>query len=85
MALRSSCGGAIGGTTGLALGVHLGNRCRGNFLLGFLASAATWGAGIGIAAALYDGDDFTSAFVVLLALPIVQTGVTVAVERATGR
>ena len=78
-------GGAIGGTTGLSLGVHLGNRRRGNFLLDFLASAATWGAGIGVAAAVYDDTDFTSAFVVLLALPIIQTGVTVAVERATGR
>ncbi len=76
-------GAAAGGTFGMALGVHLGNRRRGNFLLDFVTGAAIWGAGIGIAASSdWDGDVTKIAFVTI---PFVQLAGTVTVERATGR
>lgn len=75
-------GAAGGGTLGMAAGVHLGNRRRGKFLLDFLVAAAVWGTGIAIAAGSED-QDLRAA--VLIAIPIVQLGTTVAVERSTGR
>ena len=75
-------GAAGGGTFGMALGVHLGNRRQGNLALDFLTAAAVWGAGI-FAAILADSDRADVA--ILIAIPIVQLGATVAVERAAGR
>ncbi len=72
-------GGLVGETTGLALGVHLGNGRRGNFALDWLTAAAASVAGIGLVAAA-DG-----VVLAAVATPILQLGATVAVERATGR
>ena len=44
-------GAAAGGTLGMALGVHLGNKRRGNLALDIVTGAAIWGAGIGIVTA----------------------------------
>ena len=76
-------GAAAGGTFGMALGVHLGNKRRGNLALDFVTGAAIWGAGIGIAAAS-DWDD-TVTPVAFVMIPIVQLVSTVAVERAVGQ
>jgi len=76
-------GAAAGGTLGLALGVHLGNRRRGSFALDFLTGAAVWGAGIGLAA-VSDWDD-TVVWTAFVLVPIAQLASTVAVERAVGR
>ena len=73
-------GAAGGGTLGMAVGVHLGNRRRGNVLLDFLAAAAVWGTGIAVAAG---SDDENLQAAVLIAIPVVQLGTTVLVERAT--
>jgi hypothetical protein len=75
-------GAAGGGTLGMALGVHLGNRRQGNFGLDLLAASAVWATGILIGEGI---DDDGAASVVLVSLPLVQLGVTIAVERATGR
>ncbi|NIR45444.1 MAG: hypothetical protein GWN99_13640 [Gemmatimonadetes bacterium] len=75
-------GAATGGTFGLALGVHVGNRSRGNMALDSLAAAAVWGLGITVAIV---SDDDTARAITLAAIPIVQLGVTVGVERASGR
>ena len=76
-------GAAVGGTLGMAVGVHLGNDRRGSFPLDFLTGAGIWGIGIG-AAALTDWDD-TATLIAAIGVPIVQLLGTVAVERATGR
>ncbi len=76
-------GAAVGGTLGMALGVHLGNDRRGSLPLDMLTGAAVWGIGIG-GAALSDWDD-TVTFIAAIGVPIVQLLTTVAVERATGR
>src|SRR5262245_22689949 len=76
-------GAAAGGTLGLALGVHHGNRCRGNFALDFLTGAAVWGAGIGIVSAS-DWDN-TVSVISFITIPVAQLASTVAVERAVGR
>lgn len=75
-------GAAGGGTLGMAAGVHLGNHRQGNVLLDFLVAGAVWGTGIAIA---FGTDDDTTQLVTLIAIPVVQLGATVAVERATGR
>ncbi len=67
----------------MALGVHLGNKRRGNLALDFVTGAAIWGAGIGIAAAS-DWDD-TVTGVAFVMIPIAQLVSTVAVERAIGQ
>ena len=67
----------------MALGVHLGNRRRGNVVVDFVTGAAIWGAGIGLAAAS-DWDD-TVTQVAFVMIPIAQLVSTVAVERAIGR
>ena len=76
-------GAAAGGTFGMALGVHLGNKRRGNFAVDFVTGAAIWGAGIGLAAAS-DWDD-TVTGVAFVMIPIAQLVSTVAFERAIGR
>ncbi len=76
-------GAAVGGTTAMALGVHLGNDRRGSFPLDLFTGAAIWGAGIGTAAAT--GWDDTVTLVVAIGVPIAQLLATTAVERATGR
>lgn len=76
-------GAAAGGTFGMALGVHLGNKRRGSFVLDFFTGAAVWGAGIAIASGSeWDNTTTTAAFV---AIPIAQLVTTVLVERAVSR
>lgn len=74
-------GAAGGGTLGMATGVHLGNRREGKFLLDLLAATAVWSTGIAVAAG---SDDETLQAAVLIAIPVVQLGTTVLVERSTG-
>lgn len=74
--------GAATGTTGLALGVHLGNGRRGNFLLDLLTAGAVWGTGFVIFIAS-DNQDLAIPLAVLV--PIGQLAATTAVERAKGR
>jgi len=76
-------GAAVGGTLGMAIGVHLGNDRRGSLPLDFLTGAGIWGIGIG-AAAISDWDDTVTA-IAAIGVPIAQLLGTVAVERATGR
>ena len=76
-------GAAVGGTFGMAVGVHLGNRRRGNLAKDFLAGALVWGAGIGYLAATRWDSDFST--IVLFTNPILQLGVTTSVERSVGR
>ena len=75
-------GAAIGGTFGMALGVHAGNGWRGNLALDFLTGALVWGAGIGLAAASGWAEPLTQ--VVLVTVPVAQLVTTILVERATG-
>lgn len=76
-------GAAIGGTSGMALGVHLGNDRRGSFALDVLTGAAVWGLGIGIAAATDWNEPVT--WTAFIGVPIGQLAATVAVEQAVGR
>jgi len=76
-------GAAIGGTFGMALGVHAGNGWRGSLALDFLSGALVWGAGIGLAAASGWDDPLTT--IVAVTVPVAQLATTVLVERATGR
>lgn len=76
-------GAAAGGTFGMALGVHLGNKRRGSLALDFVTGTAIWGAGIEIAEASNWDDTVTG--VAFVAIPNAQLASTVAVERATGR
>ncbi len=76
-------GAAIGGTLGMATGVHLGNDRRGLLWLDMLTGAAIWGVGYAIAAG--SGWDSTVTTITFIAIPITQLVSTVAVERAAGR
>ena len=78
-------GAAIGGSSGLAVGMHLGNNRRGNFPLDWLTSVGLWGVGIGIVLAMDDGVSSGGQGAVLIAIPVTQFALTLAVERATGR
>ena len=78
-------GGAAGGGLGLALGAHLGNRRRGNFLLDLLASGAVWGAGYGLMSSSAGRGGDTGVVVTAILLPPTQLLATVLVERASGR
>lgn len=80
---RAFYGAAIGGTFGMALGVHVGNRNRGNLGLDFLTGAGVWGAGMLIGSAT-DWDGQAPLFI-LTAIPIFQMITTVHVERQVGR
>lgn len=80
---ESFYGAAIGGTFGMAVGVHLGNRRRGNLGVDFLTGAAIWAVGIGVVAASdWDGVAGVAAFI---AVPIAQLAATTAIERSIGR
>lgn len=76
-------GAAVGGTVGLGVGVHLGNRRRGSLPLDVLTGAAIWGAGIGTVNAT-DANE-TGMWVAFVAVPIAQLASAIAVERAVGR
>jgi hypothetical protein len=78
-------GAAVGGTVGLALGVHLGNRRRGNFALDVLSGAMVWGASVGAFYLVGADLDEPASVAVLVAEPILQLVTTVVVERARGR
>ena len=78
-------GGAAGGGLGLALGAHLGNRRRGNFLLDVAASGAIWGAGYGLIRSFASRDDGVGVALTAILLPPTQLLTTVLVERASGR
>jgi hypothetical protein len=79
-------GAAIGGSSGLVVGMHLGNNRRGNFPLAWLTSLGIWGAGIGIVFAMDDGVASSGGqHVVWVAIPVAQFAFTLLVERATGR
>lgn len=75
-------GAAAGGTLGMALGVHLGNKSRGDFFRSFITGAAVWAGGIGILALGGDGAVLSLA---LVAVPVLQMVTMVAVERSTAR
>ncbi len=71
--------GAATGTTGLALGVHLGNGRRGNFALDLLTASGVWATGFVLFVAS-DNQDLAIPLAVLV--PIGQLAATTAVERA---
>jgi hypothetical protein len=76
-------GAAAGGTLGMAVGVHLGNRRRGNLALDFMTGAAIWIAGIAVVSSS-DWDEGVTK-IAFVAIPAGQLAGTVAVERAVGR
>ena len=78
-------GAAAGGTVGVALGTHLGNRRRGSFPLDVLSGAAVWGASLGAFYLVGHDLDEPASVAVWIIEPILQFVTTVAVERATGR
>jgi hypothetical protein len=78
-------GGAAGGGLGLAVGAHIGNRRRGNFLLDVLTSGAVWGAGYLLMRSFAANEDYNGMALTAVVLPPVQFVATVLVERATGR
>ncbi len=82
--IEKDCGflGAATGTTGLALGVHLGNGRRGNFALDLLTASGVWATGFVLFVAS-DNQDLAIPLAVLV--PIGQLAATTAVERAKGR
>lgn len=77
-------GAALAGTAGVSIGSHLGNRRRGTFWKVSAFSLLTWAAGIGSALALSAVSD-DAAYAMMITLPAIQLGVTVLVERKTGR
>jgi hypothetical protein len=78
-------GAAAGGTLGLALGTHVGNRRRGNFALNVLTGGAVWFASLGAYHALGADLGEEDAAAVWVVEPIAQFIATVVVERAVGR
>ena len=85
----------MGGTLGLALGVHIGNGRRGNLALDFLTASAVWGAGVGMVFLLEEFKEGATTqeqeelkegqAVILLVIPVVQLVATALVEQTTGR
>jgi hypothetical protein len=71
-------GVALGEPWGAACGVHIGNRRQGDPLPSIAASVAVAAAGIGAALAAED-------WRILIAIPVVQIGAAVAIERSTAR
>ncbi len=69
---------ALGEPWGAACGVHIGNRRQGKPLPSIVASVAVAAAGIGAAAVV---DEWR----ILLAVPVVQIGAAVAIERSTAK
>jgi hypothetical protein len=78
-------GAAIGGTSGMALGVHLGNGRRGSLALDLLTGAAVSALGVGVAAGTRPDWGSPLFWTLSLGIPVVQITATVAVERAVGR
>ena len=78
-------GAAAGGTVGLALGTHLGNRNRGLFPANVAAGAAVWLASLGLFHALGHDLGNEAAAAVWVIEPVAQFVTTLAVERAVGR
>ncbi|MGH7583384.1 MAG: hypothetical protein ACREL5_09185 [Gemmatimonadales bacterium] len=76
-------GAAIGGTLGIALGAHFGNRQRGNFAVDATVAVAVWGAGIALGSALHWRSSVAGP--ILVAIPIAQIAATVGIERSIGR
>ena len=74
-------GAAVGGTLGMAAGVHLGNGRRGSFLLDCLAAAGVWTIGIGITAASHW--DATVTPIAFVTIPLAQMAATIGIERLT--
>ena len=74
----------MGGTLGMALGVHIGNGRRANLALDFLTASAVWGAGVGLVFLLEEFKEGATTqeqeelkegqAVILLAIPVVQAG-----------
>ena len=77
-------GAAAGGTIGMALGVHLGNRRQGNLAIDVLAGAGVWGIGI-TTLVLTSGWKPPATTVLAVAVPVAQLVTTVLVEQATSR
>jgi hypothetical protein len=77
-------GAAGGGTLGLAVGVHMGNGRQGSLGKDLLVASGIWAVGVALALGLSDASEETSVGI-LVAIPILQLGATVAVERAAGR
>jgi len=77
-------GAAAGGTFGMALGVHLGNRRQGNLALDCLAGAGVWGVGF-VTLVLWSGWKPPATSVLAWAIPTVQLITTILVEQATAR
>lgn len=76
-------GAAVGGTLGMATGVHLGNRRRGSLGTDFVVGSAVWGGGIALAAtAKFEGN---AVWAIFLAIPVAQLIATTNVERSVGR
>jgi hypothetical protein len=78
-------GAAAGGTLGLALGTHVGNRRRGNLALNVLTGGAVWFASLGAYHALGGDLGEVDAAAVWVVEPLVQFIATVVVERVVGR
>jgi len=75
-------GAATGGTIGMALGVHLGNRRQGNLALDALVASAVWGLGM---LAFSQTEDDGARFAILVGLPVTQLIATVITEKKTAR
>lgn len=71
-------GAVAGETIGLPLGVHLASKPRGSFAVTFLGSAAVTGLGLAL---LYEAE---SPYL-LLAVPVAQLAVSIAIERGARR
>jgi hypothetical protein len=78
-------GAAIGGTSGMALGVHLGNGRRGSLALDLLTGGAVGGLGMVIAASSQRDHGGALTRTLYFGIPVGQLAATVAVERAVGR
>ena len=78
-------GGAAGGGLGVAVGAHLGNRKRGNFVLDVLTSGAVWALGYALMRSSVNNNDDVGLAITAIVLPPTQLVATVLVERATSR
>jgi len=76
-------GAFVGEAIFLPIGVHIGNKGRGNLWLDLLTSVAVAGAGLAVASAISNGNIDNALY--LLPIPLLQIGATITVERSTGR
>lgn len=74
--------GMVGWSVGLPMGVHFGNDRRGRLILGAGTSTAIGIGGVVLARGLREVN--TPDFPIHWAVPVVQIGVSVAIERGTG-